>query len=177
MTTAASETPILDMELAFWSWLTSENDYVDLGLKEYRGYDGSVLPFDPQKGLFAASHLPAISLEIENWGRLDATGQPSDEAGSSPTGYSVAAKFAGSLVFPGTPTGRESVEKAMSTLLALLDSRSRRVINVAKTPGVIADYRIVPGELRAYRPTSSGKIEFWDQQFALVLQSHRRAQP
>lgn len=51
---------ITDMETALWAWLGSDPAYSALGLKEYRGYDGRLLPYSPEGTLFPSDALPAL---------------------------------------------------------------------------------------------------------------------
>ena len=52
---------ITDMEVALWAWLEADPAWAALGLKTWKGYDGALLPHDPDGLLFPDNALPALS--------------------------------------------------------------------------------------------------------------------
>jgi hypothetical protein len=164
-------TPIKDMEAAFWTFLGRQPAYSALGLREYRTYDGNMLPFDPTDGVFPEADLPAIALELRSFNKA-VTGEGDQDPGGSPLGYKLIAECEGSIVYQGPE--RDGVEHATDTIRRALDSRTAHMTTIGAAD-VIEHYVIDFGDLRPWSPLKGnrGTITFWQQEFTLTLQTHR----
>lgn len=167
-------TPILDMEVAFWAFLAGKASYLALALKEFRGYDGNVLPFDPKGGLFPEVALPAIAMEISKQEKA-LSGLGDKDVGTSPCGYKLVADAEGSIVYPANDVygrGRQAVENAAHTIRLLLDSREAHQTRLG-APTKIEHYIFDLEEVHPWSPVMKGSVAFWEQRFKLTLQSNR----
>lgn len=170
----AMSTPIKDLEVAWWAYLNGKAAYTALGLHEFRTYDGNRLPFLPNDGLFPASALPAISLELQSWGKTIVGNDRNPAVGESPLGYALQATLSGALVYSAQPpsTGaRDEIENAADVLRLVLDTRAAHQGGIGSPVGA---FKIDFGDVLMFSPKESkGRILFWEQRFSLVLQGNR----
>ena len=156
-------TPWKTLEADWWSFLTGEATYTALSLNEFRGYDGVVLPWDPDTRTFPEHALPAI------WTELAAV--ESGETDPAIWGQRIDSMTVdGALVF-GQGV-RDSIETAMDALVELHDSRANRQNHLGSAS--ISDYTFRPGEVAGIRPAGSGRVMFWRWNFSVELIGNRR---
>lgn len=165
-------TPLKDMEVAFWNYLTSKAAYTALGLKEFRTYDGNRLPFDRDTGLWPASDLPAISLELESWDKTITGLDTSEDPATSLIGHKLQSTCRGLIVYRG-PT-RDAFEAGVMVIREILDSRAAHAAGLGNTAAV-EDYEVEWGDVAAWsgRNENKGQVLFWSQEFSLIPQTHR----
>lgn len=158
-----SHTPFTDMEAVFWTYLNKQRSYQDLRLKEFRGYDGRFLPYDPTKGLFPSDALPAIyALNAAVGSKQVNEQQVRDKL-----------ELKGRLVFAAqqpNPT-RAPIERAFATLSDILGTVAAQTSRLDST--IIETYEWKPDSPKPIPDLAQGTPRFWYWDWAIELTGKR----
>lgn len=156
-------TPLKDLQVAFWTHLNNQPEYTALGLKEFRFYNGVLLPFDWANRRISDSALPAHSAQITSGGRE----KVDDIEGRfrSFVALQIAVIFRAS---EGDATlGIEALDNAMSVITDTLDARSKRQALAALLDGEF-EWGLRGGPQIGREP-DSGTPRLWAQVYDVTL--------
>jgi len=161
-------------EEAIWSYLRAQPRYQALGLQEYPGHQGCLIPFEPRLGLASSAQIPAIYSQppavrgsLTGAGVIDSIEVPFGII----TQHSGGPSASGNALAPG----RSGIDEAAITLRDLLtdiDARSSRfgassvISDVAFTPIGITAVPMAGGE--------PGSVAYWHFQFSLTIEGVTR---
>lgn len=118
-------TPIKDLQTALWAHLANQTAYTALGLREYRFYDGNLLPFDWKTGRIG-DVMPCISALVTDAGRENIEGDRS-HAGTSSRWFVTLDLTLIYRASEGDATlAADLVDAAMNVIRDALDPRPKR---------------------------------------------------
>ena len=159
-----------DMEQQMHEYLARQSAFTDLGLNIYKGYDGNLLGFDEQSGMFPDGALPALTFDpdvaVETQGYLE-------------NGWEDVVTLSASLIYAtdSSATTRESIETAQSaivdTLLSPSAVRSRMKV-AALSMDNIATYEVRQESVSPIRDQGGGSGRYWVWNFDVELTGNRR---
>ena len=170
--TAANQEILWRMLQAPWAYLESQQEFLDLGLTQFRLYDGRKLPVeeDEETGLqyVALDELPAIKCEVIT--------PASEDQETTPSTDSIVFTLEIDVVYPDTSgDGINSMMDcvaAMETLHALLNSTNAKSTRLGH-PEDIDDYKFSLRGTRGIDAESPDSIGYWMGASVLEIQKQR----
>ena len=157
-----------DMAAAFWDYLGTRQDYLDLGLSEWRRYDGRTFePESPEEVNF--SDLPAFYC-----GRIQTT----SESLTQPAGFNMVTVTLdlGILYDAAGSSGAQvsdALENALATIYEGLWSQDA-VRSHLKSNGVVSSYDLTIADVEPlYARPNDRDPAFWHAQMTVALRRSR----
>lgn len=151
---------------AFWDYIGSKTAYTDLGLTEFRGYDGHVLPVK-EDGSIDANDLPGMYVDSFDIGIDDQDTTPETEI--------VEVTMQGGVAFINTAMHKDHSSllcmSAMMTLHDVILNREAIETNLGTGPGGAIDrygFRTT-GMVPVPSVQNPAEVLYWDGTWELVL--------
>lgn len=158
-------------EQAIWDYLEAQPSYQALGLNEYRGHMGELIPFEPRLGVASSAMLPAIYSMPPGF-RSSLTGTGYVDTLEVPMGVISHAQAPNECALAPGRAGIESAATVLRDMLTDVDARSSRF--GASEHISTLEFNPLRMSAVAMQGAQPGTVSFWHFEFTLAIEGSKR---